>query len=163
MSKLKRIVIYACAALIVNAVGCKNVATKVNDLAEKHDAALTAADTKLSDADAKLASIPNPPAQVKDARTDIGGAKVDIKTAKDIGVQVKDLAQGEAAKNDKLEHEFFSPVQKRIAFGVGATIALVGLAIVLVRFGGFYGFLAGIPILGAVVAKIGFLKPSVKE
>lgn len=131
----------------------------MDELAAKHDAALVAADAKIDHADKVLSTIQNPPAQVAEARTDLTGAKADIAVAREIGSEVASVAKGEAAKVDKLNHDFFSPMQKKIAVGIGITIMLLGLVIVLIRFGGLYGTLASLPIIGLIVTKISFLKP----
>lgn len=153
---MKRAIIWTCAFIVGLSAGCSSVTKDtINTVASRHDTALVSADAKIQKADQELSTIPNPPPQVAAARTDLTGARTDIKTAQTEATKLKDMATKQTDKVEKIENSFWSPRQKQLAVAVGVTLALLGLAIVLMRFGGLAGALASVPILGVVLAKVG--------
>ena len=153
---MKKAIIWMCAFIVGLSAGCKTVTKDtINNVASRHYTALVSATNKIQEADRELSTIPNPPPQVAAARTNLTGAWGDIKTAQAEATKLKDMATKQTDKVEKIEKSFWSPRQKQIAAGIGVTLALVGLAIVLLRFGGWGGALASVPILGVILAKIG--------
>lgn len=152
---MRLIMILVAAAL----VGC-NTLTKETfmEWAEQHDNALNNATNKLDQADSKLGEIENPPPQVPEARKNITEAKGQIGIAKDVSDKIVDGAIAENTRRVEVEKSFWSTRQKNLAIGIGATLALVGLIIVLLRYGSWGGTVAALPLIGAVLVKIGVVR-----
>jgi len=133
--------------------GCRGVSKEdFATWASKHDAALSSAIDHLDNADSHLTQ--SPPA-VPEARKEIGEAKGDLGVVRDVASEVTDAAQNVVADRDKIKEDFFSPRQKAWAAGIGATLALLGIVVVLLRYGRLGGILASVPLLGILLARIG--------
>lgn len=155
---MKNAIIWFCVALIVSCVGCKAVSkTDIEKAAAKHDAALVSADKRIASADEKLATIKNPPLQVTEARGDLKGARADVKTAQDAAGELRNLALKQTEDKEKVTGSAAYKIGNWV-IGLGVTLALVGLLIVVLRFGGWGGMLASVPILGAILVRLGATK-----
>lgn len=141
--------------LLIAAVGCARIdKDAIDKVATRHDDALKMADTAIVAADKSLAEIVTPPPQVESAREKLDDARQGIALAREASDDMKDMLVKQTEQKAKLEEAFFSPKQKRLATGIGIIVALVGLAVALIRFGGMGGLLASLPIIGGVVLKI---------
>lgn len=150
----KWIIAYVAACMLS---GCKGVTKEDFEAwATKHDQALVSAVQHIDKADAGL-TVPAP--VIPAVRKELAAAKADIGTAQEVSAQVVAAAVTTAEKNEKLNTQIIGPRGKAILAGLGVVLALTGLVIVLVRYGGLGGTLVAIPILGAVVTKIGLIKP----
>lgn len=141
-----------CVALIA---GCTGVSKEdFNAWAKKHDNALASAVQHMDNADKGLESIVNPPPQVPVARTEIAAAKTDVGVAQTVSKQIVAAAGVVVEKNEKLNNQIIGPKGQAILAGVGVIVALIGVSIVLLRFGGIGGKIAAIPFLGAALMSI---------
>ena len=158
---MKKAIIWTCVALIAAGIpGCKAITkSDIMQAAERHDAALVSADRRIAAADGKLATIKNPPAQVGEARADLKGARADVKVAQTEAGKLRSLAIKQTEAKEKITTSWSYRIGQ-LAVGLGVTLALVGLLIVVLRFGGWGGALASIPILGLLLARLG-VKPKV--
>ncbi len=155
---MKNAIIWACVLLITSVTGCKAITkTDIEQAAIRHDAALVSADRRIASADSKLASIKNPPPQVTEARGDLKGARADVKVAQVEADKLRSLAIRQTEAKEKITTSWSYRIGQ-LAVGFGITVALVGLLIVVLRFGGWGGALASIPILGVVLARLGATK-----
>ncbi len=154
---MKKWIIAYVAALML--AGCAGISKEdIVKLNAEHKQALATAAAKVESADQHLAAIPNPPKEVQDARGDLAEAKPAIAKAQEIGEKVATAATTAIEKKEEVEKSFFSPKQKMLAAAVGVTLALIGLVIVLLRYGKLAGAVAAIPILGAIIARIGWIE-----
>jgi hypothetical protein len=146
---MKRFIIYMCVFLIV---GCSGISKqRFVELQNKHDSALSDAQSKLDEAKKNL--VTSPP-KIAAAIVSIDGAKVDVTTAQDVSEEIVKAAITKIDEADKAKESFWSYKQKVLGATIGVIVALVGLAVVLLRWGKLGGMVASIPILGMVVAKI---------
>jgi hypothetical protein len=141
--------------VLLAVTGCSVTKKDIADLSHRHDAALNSAIDRLSRADQHLQK--DPP-DVGAARGEIGGAKTDIRAAQDVAKEITNAANVIADERDQIKAAFFSPRQKAIAISAGATLALLGVIIVLLRFGKTGGAIAAIPLIGALLVRIGVVK-----
>lgn len=149
----KRVVIWTCCWIIGLSAGCSQNRAGIESLAGKHEAQLNSAIQHVEAADSALAGMENPPSEVKAARSELDGAKSDLTGAKETGQEIKETVLTQFDKNRKLETQFWSPVQRRIGLLIGGSLALLGIALVLIRYGKLGGILASVPILGLLIAR----------
>lgn len=132
---MKKAIIYSCVFLIALG-GCATISKeKIEDVHQHSTDALVAAVEKID-------------------AGDLAGAKVEIGKAK----KAADELKGIAVKQAKTITEIKESIPYRLGqamVGIGVTLALVGLVIVLLRYGGLGGMLASVPVLGAILARIG--------
>lgn len=135
--------------------GCATKQTALEKASQKSDTALTSAGNNVQAADDKLALTPP---DVKGAREDLKNAKQNIVDAKDAVTKLKTEASTAIQRVEELEKAFFSPRQTRAAVWFGATLALVGLIIVLLRYGKIGGAVASVPLIGALLIRLKIVK-----
>jgi len=149
----KKFVTLAVAATLA---GCSTVSKEdFTQWAERHDAALNSAIGHLNSADGNLTE--SPPA-IPAARKNIADAKTDLGVVKSVAGEIISAAEVVTNDRDKAKEDFFSPRQRALAVGIGATVALLGIVVVLLRYGGLGGSIAAIPLLGALLLKIGIVR-----
>lgn len=152
---MKAFTIWFCCFLIALTVGCKSITkTDIEQAASRHDAALVSADRKIAAADSKLATIKNPPLQVTEARGDLRGARADVKIAQVEADKLRGLAIKQTEAKEKVTNSAAYKLGNWV-IGIGVTLALVGLLIVVLRYGKWGGVLASIPILGMIFVRLG--------
>lgn len=154
--KTKRTIIWLAVFLIGLSWGCSpNVKEQIESIAAKHDAALVSATVKLEQVERNLES--DPP-QIKEALSNTKGAKGDIVVAQSEAGKLRGIAAGKAEEVEKLRDSWVSVKQKQLAVGIGSVLAMLGVVIVLMRYGGMWGSLAAVPILGVILKRIGAFK-----
>jgi hypothetical protein len=136
-------------------VGCKGAdKERFVEWQEQHNTALSTANANLATADARLATIMSPPPQVPAARQNIKQAREEIATATEVSSKAAQAVTEVVAEKERIEDSWLSPKQKVQLVGLGVTVALVGLAIALLRWGSLGGKLAAIPVLGMILGRI---------
>lgn len=140
----KRIIIWLCVFLIV---GCASLQRQhLADAVKESNDALTSAAAYIDEA---LKVEPQSPAAPM-----LRKAQVKIADATKAADKLRKLAEQGQSDVESIKKSTTYRLGQSVA-GIGVTIALVGLLIVVLRYGGLGGLLASVPILGAVLARIG--------